>query len=115
MGRDPKGAPSLTEQINELALVIADQAQAIGNGSLIGSRHAAAARVRGNAETLVAWTLIEQEGGAVSECRHCGAMITKRGDLWVNSINSESCGITGPGRAVGVGAIRFGRHEPRGS
>lgn len=44
------------EQVTELAGAIADQAQAIADGTVRGPLNAAAARVRQNAETLEAWT-----------------------------------------------------------
>ena len=44
-----------TEQITELASTIADQAQAIADGTVIGPLSAATARLIGNVQTLDAW------------------------------------------------------------
>jgi hypothetical protein len=46
---------SLDTQIKDLARVIAGQAHAIAEGSVIGSRLVAVKRVHGNVATLLAW------------------------------------------------------------
>ena len=46
----------LNEQRIALARTIADQAQAIADGTVTGPQHAAARRVLANAEMLMAWT-----------------------------------------------------------
>ena len=46
----------LNEQRIALARTIADQAQAIADGTVTGPQHAAARRVLANAKTLLAWT-----------------------------------------------------------
>ena len=56
MAARPPHEPSATAgQIAELARAIADQAQAIADGRVIGPLPAAAARLTGNVETLAAW------------------------------------------------------------
>jgi hypothetical protein len=44
------------DQYRELAATIADQAQAIADGTVVGPLHGAVARLKSNLDTLVAWT-----------------------------------------------------------
>ena len=51
-----EGDPMNTEkQIRELALTIANQAEAIASGTLIGPRYAAILRIQNNLDTLAAY------------------------------------------------------------
>lgn len=56
-------APSLEQAIIDLAGTIADQADAIHNGTVIGPREGAVLRIQGNVETLLAWVRTAAMGG----------------------------------------------------
>jgi hypothetical protein len=52
------------KQYRELAATIADQAQAIADGTLSGPRYAVASLLLSNAKTLFAWTPDDRSGTA---------------------------------------------------
>jgi hypothetical protein len=55
------------KQYRELAGTIADQAQAIADGSLAGPRYAMAQLILRNAQCLVAWTPDDRSGMPAAE------------------------------------------------
>jgi hypothetical protein len=67
---DEKSRDRLKEQRIELAQTIANQAQAIADGTVTGPEYSAVRLLVGNAETLLAWTAIEETGkGDQYPCR----------------------------------------------
>lgn len=51
----------LDAQIKDLANALAGQCEAIANGEVIGPVRSAVARIRANAETLLAWSVKAEE------------------------------------------------------